>query len=350
MAPSCSNCCNVELEIVEMKNFISRWFDVFSRRFDDQDKKLTILVDAISAVNFDSTFPIGSNLDGEVYGNNKNNDDVDISNSNNICVVDDENEDLRDISGISYDDQSECLDNHHSSNVSRLLIHKNISSESNIITDQILDTTTEDLDSLGHIQSAISVYDDPIKVENSDELRQPDDDDDVFNYFPAATSYNPSCSDIQGTETIYGHSSLGLDDPDNSFPIDSQPGTSSNNSSFLFYNTALKKRLTPSTVHISNRPYYSNSSHLAKRKSAAPKASTDSSSLISSVQQPQQAATELRRSYLSRLNKFTTRPHTSAINQNNDHRNSASSNAINKAAINLHKVCSDYGLNYYFTY
>lgn len=45
--PRCVDCQHVQTEIYDLKNFVAYWFDVFARRFDDQDKNLAIIVQSI---------------------------------------------------------------------------------------------------------------------------------------------------------------------------------------------------------------------------------------------------------------------------------------------------------------
>lgn len=51
---TCNNCERVEKEVHALKSFISGWFETFARRFDDQDEKLTVLMDAVSGVQMEN--------------------------------------------------------------------------------------------------------------------------------------------------------------------------------------------------------------------------------------------------------------------------------------------------------
>lgn len=298
--------CNIELEIVELKNFIGQWIDIFSRRFDEQDRTLSIILDAMKAANFGPNLPIV-----DVCKTNE----ISSESANSVA----ENGDLKIIT-VSYP-QTETLDN-KPSNVSRLVICENNCCN---INDQILSNTAggdqKSTESFG--QSAIRVLEpeQPVKQEDYDDFAANVENIDNSSCASAATPYDHSCTDIprndnQSNDNHSSVSSLCTDD-DDSYQDDSQSGTSSDNDSSLFYNNTFLNPSSPSADD--NRPiiYNSKGSQLAKNKCVE----TVLKGVIETSRTncvKQHAATELRRAYLSRLSKFRHQPQTSSTNQNND--------------------------------
>lgn len=45
----CDDCKNVQKDVTELRNFVAHWFDVFVRRFNNQDEKLAQIVQSLAA-------------------------------------------------------------------------------------------------------------------------------------------------------------------------------------------------------------------------------------------------------------------------------------------------------------
>lgn len=280
---SCSNCQNVEMEIVEMKNFISRWFDVFSRRFDDQDKKLTILVDAVSAVNNEYT------QNNHCHDNKMDFNDDD---TNHSVVVEDEEfctiEEDEIKNEISYYEQpSEPAEGHSPTEPTcqPLVVHGNSPGHDNGTDDPIFQGNDDQSESLSNVQPVLSAYDsvaDSNLVSDHSDLKHSvqsifdfyspslmaSDDltpislvrdnnsifSDIFHHLPPSSSPQQHSTSINANDI---------------FNVDSQAGTSSStSSSSLLHQKHARKRIgglfrPPGTKFQSMYPSINN---LLKRK------------------------------------------------------------------------------------